>query len=99
MNDNLVFIDSNIWLYALPVYERILHSVSPQQMKTLLALADLGGESGISRELIQRTGIPLSGSVHKAMKGLVEKRIVCKLNDVYKFSNPFFKCWVLSKNI
>jgi len=89
----------HVFAFEIPAYERILHSVSPQQMKTLLALADLGGESGISHELIQRTGITLSGSVHKAMKGLVEKRVVCKLNETYKFSNPFFKCWLLSKNI
>ena len=89
----------HIFSLEIPIYERILHSISSQQMKTLLALAELGGESSVSHELIQRTGITLSGSVHKAMKGLVGKRVVCKLNDVYKFSNPFFKCWLLSKNM
>lgn len=89
----------HIFALEVPIYERILHSISSQQMKTLLALAELGGESSVSNEFIQHTGISLSGSVHKAMKGLAAKRIVCKLDGSYKFSNPFFKCWLLYKNI
>ncbi len=88
-----------IFSLEIPAYERILHSVSPQQMKCLLALAEMGGELQISPAFIQCTGISLSGSVHKAMKGLVEKRVLCKLSSTYKFSNPFFKCWLLTKNM
>jgi hypothetical protein len=88
-----------IFALEMPDYNRILHSISAQQQNTMLALARIGGESNISQELVRLSGITLVGSVHKAMKGLTEKRIVCKINDTYKFSNPFFQCWLLSSNI
>lgn len=89
----------HIFAFEIPAYERILHSVSAQQLKVMLALAEIDGESNISQELVRRSGITLTGSVNKAMKGLKEKRIVCKINDTYKFSNPFFKCWLLYSNL
>ncbi len=89
----------SIFAMEYPAYERILHDISSQQLKTILALARIGGESIISQEFIQLTGITLTGSVNKAMKGLFNKRVVCIVNDKYKFSNPFFRCWLLAKNI
>ncbi len=89
----------NIFTYELLEYERILHSVSSQQLKTLLALAEIGGESKVTQELVLLTGIPLAGSVNKAMKSLYQKRVVSMMNNVYKFSNPFFKSWLITRNI
>jgi len=89
----------NIFAMESLAYERILHDISAQQLKTILALARIGGESTISQEFIQLTGITLPSSVHKAMKGLLTKRVVCSINANYKFSNPFFRCWLVVKNI
>jgi hypothetical protein len=89
----------SIFAMEAPAYERILHDVSAQQLKTVLALAQIGGESNISQELVMQTGITLVCSVRKAMKGLLEKRVVCFVNNTYKISNPFFGCWLLTKNI
>ena len=88
-----------IFSLEIPAYERILHSVSSQQLKTMLALARIGGESALSQELVRASGITLVGSVHKALKGLFEKRVICKVNDVFKFSNPFFRCWLVTSNM
>ena len=88
-----------IFALETPVYERILHDTSSQQLKCLVALANLGGESPLSKELIIESGITLGGSVNKALNSLVEKRILQHQNKKFKFCNPFFKSWLLIKNI
>ena len=88
-----------IFALELPVYERILYETSSQQIKCLTALARLGGESSLSQVLIAESGITLAGSVNKALNRLVEKRILQKKEKYYKFCNPFFKSWLLIKNI
>jgi len=88
-----------IFSLEMPIYERILHDVSSQQIKCLVALSKLGGESSLSKQLIEETGITLAGSVNKALNSLVEKRVLQKQDNRYKFCNPFFKSWLLVKNI
>lgn len=89
----------NIFAMELPVYEEILFNISAQQLKCLVALARLGGESPLSGDLVIGSGITLAGSVNKALNRLVEIRVLQKQNKKFKFCNPFFKSWLLVKNI
>jgi hypothetical protein len=77
-------------------YELMVQEVSKQQLKTLVALAENNKPTKVTKEFVQMTGIALAGSVNKAMKSLVDKRIVTEVGQGYKFSNPFFKSWLLT---
>lgn len=79
------------------VYEALLHHVSAQQMKCLSALAVLGGSSPYSKAFLEETGITHAGSVKAAFVNLQKKKIVFEKNGELRFSNPFFKHWLLRK--
>jgi len=66
-------------------YELLIAELSFQQMKVLRALAHAGGSSGVSSSFLQLTGITLGASVHKAMSRLTERRLVQKVNTIYRF--------------
>jgi len=80
-------------------YEDIVEQITGQQMSCLRALAAQGGKAGISGEFVAETGITLSTSVRKAMNRLVEKRILFKREKLYRFCDPFFRAWLLRKNL
>lgn len=75
-------------------YELVLRTISSQQSQTLRALAGLGGESNLSRELVEATGIALLPSVAKALNGLIVKRLVRKEGTVYRICDPFLAVWL-----
>lgn len=79
------------------VYEQMLVQASAQQMKCLAALARLGGSSPYSSEFMKETGITLPGSVQAALKNLQKKKILFQKNGEIRFSNPYFKQWLLRK--
>jgi len=80
-------------------YEDTVEQITGQQMSCLCALAATGGTSGISGEFVAATGIALITSVRKAMNRLVEKRILLKREKLYRFCDPFFRAWILKKNL
>lgn len=75
-------------------YEMVLQSLSRQQSDVLRALSRVGGESNLSRDFIESTGVTLLPSVAKAMDGLITKRIVTKVGTTYKVSDPFLGAWL-----
>ncbi len=75
-------------------YELLIAELSVQQMKVLRALAHAGGSSGVSSSFLQLTGITLAASVHKAMSRLTERRLVQKVNTMYRFCDPFLAAWL-----
>lgn len=80
-------------------YEDIIEQITGQQIACLRALASKGGASNLSAELIAETGITLATSVRKAMSRLVEKRILFRHDKLYRYCDPFFRAWILSKNL
>jgi len=78
-------------------YGMIMQGLSAQQAQTLKALADSGGNSNLGQDLIVLTGIPLQTSVHKALQGLISKRIVQKEGTVYRIGDPFLTIWLRSQ--
>lgn len=89
------------FLYTIEnkAYEDIVEALTEQQIACLRALAIKGGTSNLSTELLQATGIVLVTSARKALNSLVRKRILFKQNNVYRFSDPFFRAWILNKNL
>ncbi len=75
-------------------YEIIMLTLSSQQAQTLRALAAIGGESNLSKAFIEATGIRLMPSVNKALLGLIDKRIIYKLDTRYRFCDPFLAAWL-----
>jgi len=75
-------------------YELILLELSSQQDHVLRALAHAGGESLLSKQFLETTGISLAASARKAMTKLVSKRLVQKIGTAYRFCDPFFAAWL-----
>ena len=80
-------------------YEASLNQFSAQQLRCLIGLSKFGGTAALSSEFMKLTGISQPSSVKKALTRLVELNVVFKINDVYKFVNPYFRAWLLARNI
>ncbi len=79
-------------------YEATLVQVTGQQLKCLTGLARMGGGSPFSADFLRGAGIPLPGSVKKALDRLVQLKIIYRFRREYRFVNPFFKSWLIWKN-
>lgn len=80
-------------------YELILGQITSHQLKCLLGLAKLGGKSVLSSEFIKNVGIIHASSIKKAFNRLEQLKIIYHIDSEYKFVNPFFKSWLISKNM
>ncbi len=87
-----------VWSLEEQAYEDRLQMISPQQLACLRALASQG-TARIDRKLIEETGIALTPSVRRAMKALVQKRLVIEEAATYRFNDPFFAAWIRHKGI
>ncbi len=87
-----------IYSRELKGYEASLGYITGQQLRCLMGLARLGGESPLSSQFVNATGITQPASIKKALDRLIKLRIVYKYKKEYKFINPFFRSWLLHKN-
>jgi len=87
-----------VWSLEEQAYEDRLQMLSAQQLACLRALA-FHGAARIGREFIEETGITLTPSVRRAMKGLVQKRLVIEESSTYRFNDPFFAAWIRQKGV
>ena len=69
------------------------------QVKCLVGLARVGGEAPFSARFLQEAGIATSASITKTLGRLMKLKIIFKHEQDYRFTNPFFKNWLLWKNI
>ncbi len=81
------------------VYEADIETISDQQLRCLIGIAEYGGMELTSARFIRNTGIPSSASILKALARLIQLRILFKRGKEYKFTNPFFRAWLLYKNL
>ena len=76
-------------------YEQIVSDISGQQLAVLRALAQLGGASIQSGEFLTAAGITHASSAKAAATRLISRRILHETPQGLKFSNPFFRNWLL----
>ena len=80
-------------------YETVLTIVSGQQLKLLAALARQGGKAPMSSAFLKNSGIAQASSVQRALRRLIDLRIIFHHEGEYRFVNPFFRAWLLYKNL
>jgi archaellum biogenesis ATPase FlaH len=88
-----------IFSHELKGYETILKIVSSQQLKLLTALARLGGKAPMSSAFLKNSGIAQASSIQRALGRLIDLRIIFHYENEYRFVNPFFRAWLLHKNL
>ncbi|EKD50944.1 MAG: AAA ATPase [uncultured bacterium] len=78
-------------------YESLLVSITGIQLKCLVGLARFETLSPQSSEFVRNTGLSGPASAYKALLRLEQIKIVYRTPQGYKFSNPYFKQWLLFK--
>lgn len=79
-------------------YGAAVRSLTPLQVAVLRALAAKRKEEGIfSEAFMSNLGTSSTGALRTAMKRLIAKRLVYMHGDECKFTNPFFREWILRK--
>ena len=76
---------------------RIIDLLTPGQVRTLVGLARVGGKSPNSKYFLAASGIAQPSSVTKALNRLVERGLVYRDAEGYKFFSPFFRTWLLTQ--
>lgn len=67
------------------------------QMKALLALAKFGGEKVYSADFLTRAEMPSNATLSRALKRLMDDRLIYVHHKEYRFFNPFLRAWLISK--
>lgn len=80
-------------------YESTMVLLTALQVKCLVGLARMGGEAPYSKQFLQATGITTPASTTKALTRLIKLKIIFKHQKSYRFTNPFFKNWLIWKNL
>ena len=80
-------------------YEVILVQLTANQLKCLVGLARIGGKAALSSEFIKEVGIELPATIKKTLTRLIQLKIIFRYQGEYKFVNPFFKSWLVFKNL
>jgi len=80
-------------------YEMTLVQLTASQIKCLSALARVGGATPFSAEFLRVSGIGTASSVTRVLNRLEALRVLYKGAAGWQFSNPFFRYWILWKNL
>jgi len=67
------------------------------QLKALVALAKFGGDKVYSADFLQRSEMPSTATLTKALKRLMDDRLVYCYHKSYRFFNPFFRAWLINR--
>ena len=76
-----------------------LKIISGQQLKVLTGLARMGGKSPTSAKFSRGLGGVAVSSIKKAIERLIDLKVVFYIEGEYRFTNPFFRAWLLYKNL
>ncbi len=77
-----------------PVYEAMLQSLTPQQIRLLSSLSEEPAKSPYSSEYMARFGLGSIGGIQGAIKKLIEMDYVEKEDGVYRIVDPVFGIWL-----
>ena len=80
-------------------YELILTGLTRIQISCLIGLAKTDGYAVTGTAFLKQTGIGQPSSVRRAIDLLEKKRIVFRYQKKYRFINPFFKSWLIHKEL
>ncbi len=89
----------NIFAQESKGYEMTLVQMTASQIKCLSALARVGGGSPYSSEFLKASNLATASSVTRALNRLIALRVLFKGDAGYTFSNPFFRHWIIWKNL
>jgi len=78
-------------------YELILSEITANQLRCLVGLARIGGKAPTSSTFLRETGIRQPSSITKALSSLLKRKIIFRIDNEYRFVNPFFKAWIKHK--
>ena len=78
-------------------FEYQTSSLTRYQLKALAGLAKFGGNKVYSAEFLSRTEMPSTATLAKAVKRLVDNRLIYCRNKEYRFFNPFLRAWILRR--
>lgn len=76
-------------------YEIILSRLSAAYVQVLKTLAWQGGEKTNSAEFVRRAGVSNASAVGSALRHMQTNKIVFKDGSRWRFTNPFFRAWLL----
>ena len=78
-------------------YENYINILTDIQQKCLNAIALEGGESVFSVSFMKFAGFNNPSTVRRAINRLLNLNILYQVSGEYRFINPFFRAWLLSK--
>lgn len=78
-------------------FEFVTAKLTRYQLKALVALARFGGEKVYSSEFLQAAEMPSSATLTKALKRLMDNRLIYCYKKGYRFFNPFLRSWLVSR--
>jgi len=80
-------------------YELILNGLTSLQVQCLTALARVGGRATTSADFLRESGIKQPSSVSRALAKLLKMKVVFVQGKEYRFVNPFFRAWVITRGL
>ena len=89
----------SIFTHEFKGYETTLKIISGQQLKVLTGLARMGGKAPTSAKFARGLGGIAVSSIKKSIERLMDLKIVFYFEEEYRFTNPFFRAWLLFKNL
>ncbi|MEE9369578.1 MAG: hypothetical protein V3V05_12060 [Pontiella sp.] len=89
----------HIFAQEIKGYQATLVQLTGQQMNCLKALALMGGKSPASEAFLREAGIQHASSAKRATTRLAQLEIIYPKENDFRFVNPFFKHWLLWKQL
>ena len=78
-------------------YGAAIRSLTAKQTSLLRALAETRQAKLFSNEFMERVRTTSTGIIRASLKRLVDKRLIYEYGGEYRFTNPFFREWILLK--
>ena len=78
-------------------YGAAMRSITAKQASLLRALAETKHAQLFSTDFMERVRTNSTGVIQTSIKRLVAKRLIYEYGGVYRFTNPFFREWLLLK--
>ncbi len=88
-----------IFAHEFKGYETTLKIISGQQLQVLTGLARMGGKAPTSAEFSRGLGGIAVSSIKKSIERLINLKVVFYIEEEYRFTNPFFRAWLLFKSL
>jgi len=78
-------------------YAALWDQLSLHQRRTARGLAKSGGASPFTAAFLREHDLGPSASVARSLAQLVKRQVLKKTREGYRFADPFFRAWILSR--